>query len=489
MHKKQSNVGRVATRLLRDDSEEKGATVQRKDLRFPKLHKHAYLVSALVLGVLLSSWIVGATFFAHFSVGAQTIPRKNLKIELRDALNKQQADYRLTIKDDAGKLNSYSLSQMGLALDVDKSIQATKSQANSVSSTLLWWQKKPASVALNINEQQFSMFLTQHARVEIRPVKNALLAVNSDGSIQTTDESEGQEYAVVGGRNTVLSAVRALQQPSLSLTLQTVRPAITTGSIAKSKAKLEGMLKRSVQITLNQEQTTADAHTIGSWLVLTPNEKESSYDIAVDNGKVGEYLQKLTASNVHRPRDQVEITQANGAKTILVSGSNGTDVTNKDEVTSQIVAGLATENAVQVTMTVGDTPFKTVNVANGPKLLEVDTGSKRMYAYQNNVLIRTFLITAGAAATPTVTGQFAIYSKVRQQDMRGFNADGSQYFQPGVQYVNYFYRDYAVHGNYWRPSSYFGNVNSSHGCVGIANDDAAWIYSWASIGTPVVVHT
>ncbi len=73
--------------------------------------------------------------------------------------------------------------------------------------------------------------------------------------------------------------------------------------------------------------------------------------------------------------------------------------------------------------------------------------------------------------------------------MQGGNADGSRYFQPDVPYVNYFYADYAVHGNYWRPSSYFGNINSSHGCIGVSVGDGAWIYDWASIGTPVIVHT
>ena len=59
---------------------------------------------------------------------------------------------------------------------------------------------------------------------------------------------------------------------------------------------------------------------------------------------------------------------------------------------------------------------------------------------------------------------------------------------PDVKWINYFYRDYAIHGNYWRPLSYFGNINSSHGCVGLEDTEAEWIYSWAPIGTPVIVH-
>jgi lipoprotein-anchoring transpeptidase ErfK/SrfK len=72
--------------------------------------------------------------------------------------------------------------------------------------------------------------------------------------------------------------------------------------------------------------------------------------------------------------------------------------------------------------------------------------------------------------------------------MTGYNTNGTTYYQPNVQWVNYFYQADAVHGNYWRPLSYFGNINSSHGCVGVVNSDAEWIYNWAPIGTTVIVH-
>ncbi len=104
-------------------------------------------------------------------------------------------------------------------------------------------------------------------------------------------------------------------------------------------------------------------------------------------------------------------------------------------------------------------------------------------------LVRTELISAGEPASPTVTGQFAIYSKYGQQDMRGNNVDGSRYFQPHVRWISYFYKDYAIHGNYWRPLSYFGNINSSHGCVSMVDSEAEVIYNWAPVGTPVIVHT
>ena len=111
-----------------------------------------------------------------------------------------------------------------------------------------------------------------------------------------------------------------------------------------------------------------------------------------------------------------------------------------------------------------------------------------MYVHEYADVVRTFLISAGAPATPTVTGQYKIQTKLVSQDMSGANVDGSRYFQPRVPYVNYFYGGYAIHGNYWRPASWFGNINSSHGCVGLMTSDAEWLYYWAPVGTPVIIY-
>ena len=48
----------------------------------------------------------------------------------------------------------------------------------------------------------------------------------------------------------------------------------------------------------------------------------------------------------------------------------------------------------------------------------------------------------------------------------------------------FFYRGYAIHGTYWHDS--FGHP-MSHGCVNLTEADAAWLYHWAPLGTPVVV--
>lgn len=112
--------------------------------------------------------------------------------------------------------------------------------------------------------------------------------------------------------------------------------------------------------------------------------------------------------------------------------------------------------------------------------LDVNLSEQRVYAYEGDTLVNSFLTSTGLADTPTVTGTFNVWIKVRIQDMFG-----PGYYLPDVPYVMYFYEDYGLHGTYWHDN--FGTP-MSRGCVNLTIDDAAWLFSWASVGTVVNVH-
>jgi lipoprotein-anchoring transpeptidase ErfK/SrfK len=45
----------------------------------------------------------------------------------------------------------------------------------------------------------------------------------------------------------------------------------------------------------------------------------------------------------------------------------------------------------------------------------------------------------------------------------------------------------AIHTNYWKAKDVFG-IPTSHGCVGMPEPDAHWIWNFATVGTPMVLH-
>ena len=112
--------------------------------------------------------------------------------------------------------------------------------------------------------------------------------------------------------------------------------------------------------------------------------------------------------------------------------------------------------------------------------IDINLSTQTVTAYEGDAPVRTFVVSTGLPGTPTVTGQFSIYLRYDSQTM-----SGPGYYLPGVQWVQYFYQGYALHGTYWHNN--FGRP-MSHGCVNMTNDDALWMYQWADYGTVVNVH-
>ncbi len=106
--------------------------------------------------------------------------------------------------------------------------------------------------------------------------------------------------------------------------------------------------------------------------------------------------------------------------------------------------------------------------------VRVDLSEQVLVAYQGDKPLRAFKVSSGLPGTPTVTGEFRIRMKVRSQLMAG-GSGSNYYYLPNVEWVQYFYQDYGLHGTYWHND--FGRPKS-HGCVNMTNADAKWLYFW-----------
>jgi LysM repeat protein len=112
--------------------------------------------------------------------------------------------------------------------------------------------------------------------------------------------------------------------------------------------------------------------------------------------------------------------------------------------------------------------------------IDIDLTEQRLTAYQGETAVFSTLVSTGTARHRTPVGEFAVRTKLDAQTM-----SGADYYLPNVPYVMYFAGANAIHGTYWHNN--FGHP-MSHGCVNLPTPDAAWLYNWASIGTPVVTH-
>ena len=153
--------------------------------------------------------------------------------------------------------------------------------------------------------------------------------------------------------------------------------------------------------------------------------------------------------------------------------------TPEPSATSTRPAPTRTRAAVQPTISSGGSAGSSGGSSEG-RWIDVDLAKQRVYAYEGDEVVKTFVVSTGTKQHPTVKGKYKIYVKYRYANMTG-----PGYSLKNVPYVMYFYQGYGLHGTYWH--SNFGTP-MSHGCVNLRTEEAGWLYNWASIGTLVNVH-
>jgi hypothetical protein len=102
---------------------------------------------------------------------------------------------------------------------------------------------------------------------------------------------------------------------------------------------------------------------------------------------------------------------------------------------------------------------------------EANLGTQLLALVNGSRVYRIYPISSGKPSTPTVLGDFQVYSKV------------PGYLPDGMYYSNFFYGGYAIHG--YDPAP---DYPASHGCLRLPIVDAVSVYNWLDYGNWVDVY-
>jgi lipoprotein-anchoring transpeptidase ErfK/SrfK len=139
------------------------------------------------------------------------------------------------------------------------------------------------------------------------------------------------------------------------------------------------------------------------------------------------------------------------------------------------------------------TPPAGVAFEEDERWIAVNLTTQRAMAFIGSQAVRVALVTTGMPDWETPTGDFRVYRRVENETMDseglGIPVDSPDgWYVDNVLYTQYIFSGITLHYNYWRPQSYFGNIPSSHGCVGLGYSDARFFWDFADIDTRVVVY-
>jgi lipoprotein-anchoring transpeptidase ErfK/SrfK len=282
-----------------------------------------------------------------------------------------------------------------------------------------------------------------------------------------------------------LASIKAISsEPVAAHTSGGLNMAVSNSYLASA---LNAITTQPASLTIGTQNVAISPSIIKSWLAITSNPAKTKYDLHLNPAVMTSSLTNLANSFTSAPVNQVTLNEA-GVSQVVVAGSNGvalSDPTSLNTQSQQQAKSVLGGKGLNFSTPLKTVPFQSLTPASFNKLIDNNVTTKQSYFFQNGQLIQTFAATDGKPSTPTPLGEFHIWDKIAMQTMTG-----PGYVQPNVPWINYFDHDGdAIHGNYWRPASVFGNVNTSHGCVGLPVSEAEWVYNWAPIGTTVINHT
>jgi hypothetical protein len=220
------------------------------------------------------------------------------------------------------------------------------------------------------------------------------------------------------------------------------------------------------------------------------------------------------ADGLGAPVETVSAERAVWRGSVKDSGAN---LRSAPSVSAEVVADLAPGDAIEIDRWVaGSEVYRTLitwgHLADGrgyvygsairPRLLEtpprlpqdslemsgrwidVNLTQNVIAAYEGQTIRGLFPTSPGRPGWETTRGKHRVRYQVPATDM-----SGPGYYVRGVQWVSYFLSDgEAIHARTWDLDAISLGVPSSHGCLGVSSDSAAFLYKFASPGMLVYVH-
>lgn len=409
-----------------------------------------------------------------------------------------------------------------LGLSVDSETIAT--QVMDAGRNDPWWMRylpwcTPIDVTAEPANPKAATADTLSSKLSIEEVKpvDASLQINAEGTgFDIVPGQQGQGIDPVPVAQAAVQAVQSLgntASKTVNVTLSATDPVVTDEIAAKAKSTVDKLVESPLKVTIeDHEIATVGAQGLSASMRIEANENaklsgtetRSGY-VVFDADKMQRYFDESVKPTLSDTRVDGEVIVNNNGDVIetIKEGHDGVTISDDSGFGRDAVEALANGGgSVSVTGTVDPMKTKTTK-----RHVVVDLSDNKVYAYENDKLIRTMSMSAGqgndrktgectGADLCTPTGDFTIWLKYRSQDMSGnlTLSDGSQetWDVKGVGFVNYFsHSGCAIHRIATQTAMTDSQVaalgNTSHGCVGIGWDQAEWFYGWAVMGTSVHV--
>ena len=489
---------------VEDEEEDSGKKMKKEKRKFRRGRRKKKRLSnkmAIALSLIVSVLAVGYVgiavyysghFFANTKINGIDCSNKSVN-EVESYLEKQVADYKLTLKESGDKseeITGQSISLKYVPGDQIKNLLENQNQ-------FLWPESffKSQNVEAKMGvEYDESTLKTLVANLECMKEENQVAAVNAHPEYQNDKfviipETEGTQIDAEKFRNLVIESVNGLSDElNLSEAGCYQEPQYTSES-DKVKEACDTMNKYlGVTVTYDFSTTTevVNATQLSQWVKV-----DDDMNVVFDETAVKAYIQSL-ADKYDTKGKQRTFTSASGNTVTVSGGSYGWKIDQSAEYNA-LIANIQSGESVTREPNYSSRAASHEGNDVGNTYAEVNLSTQHMYFVKDGqIALETDVVTGNPnKGNSTPAGVYSLAYKAKDQVLRGTKkADGTYEYETPVSYWMPFNGGIGFHDASWQPT--FGGsrylTNGSHGCVNMPPAMAAQLFNLISAGTPVVVH-
>ena len=486
--------------LVKSDDTTEVPLVESQDIVMKEHKPHRKVILTGVLFGLFLIILAGYAFLAT-AYGEKAVPGTHLanhdisgkaKHEIKDEAKYLLGKIELSIAHKDKTVVAKS-EDMGIVLDTDATVdQAVQvGMDRNIISRFNPFSRKEAPLVVSYDFIKFQNFLNEQFSEYVNPPKEPTIVYNEQSELfDVTEGSSGQILNAKSLQGKLDELIHEPHSDSVTVELSAGDPLVPLSAATEAQEYMNKRVVLAINLNYNgQLLYFVDPWDIAAWADIVPNPKTSEIEIEFDKAKILQFLTNTVAPNLAAaPVDEKILINKEGQELMVVQhGQNGRQPRDMSQLVDQVYNAAVNATNIEQELDLVEANFKTVRVTvDDTNWIEVNLSNQTAMLWNGTQLLRTFIVSTGVANWPTVTGEFRVWYKTPSQTMTGGSrADGSYYNLDNVQWVSYFYQDYALHGKWW--NNIYGSP-SSHGCVGMTNADAKIVYDFAPVGTRVVVH-
>ncbi len=396
------------------------------------------------------------------------------------------------------------LSAVGVNVDIPATVdEVFAPNRGLVTRVVTMFTPRDTTPVVTVDEDKLEEFTSSLEAANASAASNGSVVFDEESKMFVAQPSvAGKELDTSGLADTLVASAKAMSFVPVELQVVDVVPEYDTASAQAAADKANSWLDLDIKAwDRNDRGRYPEREEMAPWITFTP--VDGQLEVGLDPEQVQAWV--TTVSNDSNVDPVPGVQNVNSRGDILATAEEGNDgykVNNVQALTDGIIAAVTagesyegvmeydvTERTYTQRLIADGAEGLAYQAAPGEKWIDINLSNYTVTAYEGATPVLQSPMVPGAPATPTVTGEYAVWAKVPTQTMRGQNVDGSKYETPDVPWILYFHGSYATHGAYWRSNfGYDAGEYGSHGCVNMPVDNAQALYNWADVGTKVMSH-